>query len=227
LKSSSDPADFDPGRVDSQWLLAWMTGRSLARGLPLPFADRGGWRAEIGSDSEQRRWVFPALCPELLALAREIAKPGLNLRAVATADEMRSFLPGGWTVQAQSFAMTGPTTPAPECELPAGYQLEMQIGASAMHAFILAAAGELVASGHAGVGEYAVVFDRIVTQPRHRRKGLGRAIMASLAAACQRLDQPTILVATEAGRQLYQAIGWRVVAPYASAGWTGDSPVQN
>jgi len=89
---------FHPERPDMDWLLAWATGRSLARGLPLPFSDRGGWRAEIGSDNERRRWLFAALTPDLRALAESISEPGLNLRALATPAAMQAFLPTGWSV---------------------------------------------------------------------------------------------------------------------------------
>jgi GNAT superfamily N-acetyltransferase len=217
---------FDPERPDSDWLLAWMTGRSLARGLPLPFADRGGWRAEIGSDSERRRWVFASLTPALSQLAESITEPGLNLRALASPEEMRAFLLTSWRVEPGSFAMVGPSRNDPPVSLPAGYRLEVQAHSEAAHASILHASGDLAASGHAGAGGCAFVYDRIVTQPGHRRLGLGRAIMATLAGARRDTTQPELLVATQAGRQLYESLGWRVVSPYASASWAGDSPVQ-
>ena len=218
---------FHPERPDMDWLLAWATGRSLARGLPLPFSDRGGWRAEIGSDNERRRWLFAALTPDLRALAESISEPGLNLRALATPAAMQAFLPTGWSVQAASFAMVGPSGPTPPVALPPRYRLELRQGRTAAHAFILDADGELAAWGHAGVGENAFVYDRIVTQPGHRRKGLGRAIMASLGQGRRDPGQAQLLVATEVGQMLYRSLGWKVIAPYASAGWTGDSPVQN
>lgn len=127
-RSCSSPVAFDPHRADADWLLAWVTGRSLARGLPLPFADRGGWRAEIGSDTETRRWVYAGLTPELRALAEQIREPGLNLRALATPEAMRWFLPVGWHVQASSYAMVAPAETAPSSPLPNGYRLELQSG---------------------------------------------------------------------------------------------------
>lgn len=217
---------FDPERADGAWLLAWLTGRSLARGLPLPVADRGGWRAEIGSEGEARRWVYPSLCPELRAVAGEIAEPGLNLRALATPAAMQAFLPPGWLVEPSSYTMTGPR-PTPAATLPAGYRLETHGRGGAWHAFILSRDGQLAASGHLGVGEQAAVYDRIVSHPGHRRQGLGRAIMGALAAAEFDQSLPQLLVATQAGRRLYAQLGWREIAPYASARWIGDSPVQN
>jgi GNAT superfamily N-acetyltransferase len=218
---------FHPERPDLDWLLAWATGRSLARGLPAPFADRGGWRAEIGSDPERRRWLFASLTPDLHALAESISEPGFNLRALATPAAMQACLPAGWSVQAASFAMVGPSGRAPPVTLPARYRLELREEGAAAHAFVFHADGDLAAWGHSGVGENAFVYDRIVTQPGHRRQGLGRAIMASLGQARRDPGQAQLLVATEAGRMIYRSLGWKVIAPYASASWTGDSSVQN
>lgn len=218
---------FDPQRADAHWLLAWITGRSLARGLPMPFADRGGWRAEIGSHSETRRWVFANVTPELRALAAEIRKPGLNLRVLATPEAMQAALPRGWQVQPASYAMVASGPAPPPDPLTGGYRIEVQCGAHAAHVFVLADDGQLAASGHLGIGPRAAVADRIVTHPAHRRRGLGRAIMIALASCRSDAAQPQLLVATEMGRQLYEALGWRVLAPYAIASFVGDSPVQN
>lgn len=203
-----------------------MTGRALARGLPLPFRDRGGWRAEIGSDSELRRWVYPGLTEELRELAASIADPALKLRAFATPDAMRAHLPRGWHVEAPSFAMVERADQIRPAALAPGYRLELQDDGSAVHAFGLTASGELAAWGHGGAGPKAFVCDRIVTQPDHRRRGLASAIMAALHDARDK-TAPRLLVATVAGRQLYESLGWHVVAPYASAHWVGDSPVKN
>ena len=218
---------FDPQRADGAWIEAWITGRALARGLPLPFPDRGGWRAEVGSESERRRWIFPALTVEMRQLASEIADPRLKVRAFATPEAMRAHLPESWQVEAPSFAMAGSETAPGEPTLPSGYRLEVQAGRRAAHAFVMTHAGELAAWGHGGASPQAFVFDRIVTQPDHRRRGLASAVLAALGRACPYRPAPSLLVATEAGRHLYESLGWQVVAPYASASWVGDSPVQN
>lgn len=217
---------FDAGRPDSAWAGAWLAGRSLARGLPLPFRDQGGWRAEVGSDTELRRWVFAAPTPEFRALATAIADPRLRLRALATDDAMRAALPAGWVLGAPSFAMTGALSATGPAPLPPGYRIETRSGAHDSHAFVFAPSGVLAASGHLGHARDALVVDRIVTDAGHRRRGLARAVMASLAEAVAGDGRPGLLVATLAGRPLYESLGWRVVSPYASAAYAGDSPVQ-
>ena len=217
---------FDPERADAAWVREWLTGRALARGLPLPFFDQGGWRAEIGSESETRRWVFAGLTPELRSLAETFSDPALKLRALATPDAMRAHLPAGWQVGAPSFAMIGPASGIASVTLPSDYRIEFHASGSSSHAFVLYGCGELAAWGHGGKTAEAFVFDRVVTQPAHRRRGLARAIMAALGSACADAIS-RLLVATEEGRLLYESLGWRVVSPYASASWIGDSPVQN
>lgn len=219
----------DPYRPDLDWLGAWIVGRALARGLPTPFRDRGGWRAEVGSDSEKRRWLFDGLNADLLALAGEIREPGLNLRAFCDSDAMQSALPRGWKVGAPSFAMALEGV-APPPVVPAGFRIDLRIGTFSTHASILTEAGELAASGHAGIDCEAFVYDRIVTRPEFGRRGLGTAVMHALGSAVPTPEMPQLLVATEAGRLLYETLGWQTVSPYASAGWIGwtkcvtDSP---
>ena len=107
--------------------------------------------------------------------------------------------------------------------LPPSYRLETQACSTSAHVFILTARGELAASGHGGTGIQAIVYDRIVVHPDHQRRGLGKAVMAALGTAQASPTLPHLLVATAAGRELYQTLGWRVIAPYASASWIGPA----
>ncbi|WP_145807093.1 GNAT family N-acetyltransferase [Kribbella amoyensis] len=73
--------------------------------------------------------------------------------------------------------------------------------------------GGVVSSGRmAVVGEDAVA-DRIETDPAHRRRGLGSAVMASLVetAAAQGAKRG-ILIASIDGLRLYRSLGWKVIA---------------
>ncbi|AVT38525.1 hypothetical protein C6W10_21080 [Plantactinospora sp. BB1] len=60
----------------------------------------------------------------------------------------------------------------------------------------------------------------LVTSPSHRSAGLGRALLTQAIAAHP--DRPFTLVATDAGRPLYESLGFRTVA---TAGWYLRSPV--
>jgi GNAT superfamily N-acetyltransferase len=211
---------LDPLSPDLEWLGAWIAGRALSRGLPTPFLDRGGWRAEVGSESEKRRWLFDSLNADVLALAGEIVEPGLNIRVFCESEALQAELPPGWKIGAPSYAMVA-AAPAIEPAIPAGFRLDTQYDRLSAHVSILTDTGEIAASGHAGIGPHAFVYDRIKTMPEYGRRGLGTAVMHALAKAVPDPAMPQLLMATEAGRMLYEKLGWKVVSPYASAGWVG------
>ncbi|MEU8227850.1 GNAT family N-acetyltransferase [Kribbella sp. NPDC048915] len=73
--------------------------------------------------------------------------------------------------------------------------------------------GGVVSSGRmAVVGEDAVA-DRIETEPAHRRRGLGSAVMASLVeAAAAKGAKRGILIASIDGLRLYRSLGWKVIS---------------
>ncbi|BCT77464.1 hypothetical protein SCMU_33060 [Sinomonas cyclohexanicum] len=74
-------------------------------------------------------------------------------------------------------------------------------------------AGALAASGHVAVAHGYAVFDRIVTEPDFRRRGLGSFVMRALTAAMSEhsLDQG-LLIASVDGQHLYHHLGWSDVS---------------
>lgn len=201
----------DPGRLH-----AWLEARSLARGLPPPVADHGGFRVDTNSDVETARWVFAEAGPDLATLARSIEKPGYFIKLCGTAESLRGVLPAGWTILPPAFFMQARTQPAIE-PLTEGYRIESGRTGMVTAIRIFTEADELAASGYAAETPHAFAYDRIATQPPHRRKGLGRALMAALHAAKTCSDTPELLVATEDGRALYSTLGWEIISPYATA----------
>ena len=208
---------FDPGRVDLAWLRAWLEARSIARGFPAPIADRGGWRIETGIATERRRWFFPQFPPVRRALGEAIDDPRMIIRAAVKPEALAAALGPRWTVPEQTFVMHRSDRNAVTQPLAPGYRLESRRDGAVAHAFVLDADGHLAASGHAGRGSQAIAYDRIATDAAHRRKGLGRVLMLALGDLLGEQDVPEVLVATVAGRALYETIGWQVVAPYAQA----------
>jgi hypothetical protein len=82
----------------------------------------------------------------------------------------------------------------------------------------LSASGELAASGRITLDGGCAVFDQIVTSESHRRLGLATVVMQSLdVLARQASVSERLLVATEEGRRLYTKLGWRLLAPWATA----------
>lgn len=202
--------------ADPELLWAWLAGRSIARGLPLPVADQGGMRVDTGSAAETCRYVFAGPAPGLKALAASIRTPRIFLKMCGTGEELLALAPEGWQLQPPGYFMThaGPAHAAPL--LAPGYRLEVDRHGATIAARIHAQDGALAASGYAVQFGSAFVFDRIVTHEAHRRRGLGRALMAALAARQETGSARRVLVATEEGRALYTALGWRVGSPYST-----------
>ena len=111
------------GGIDPLLLNAWLSARSVARGLPSPIPEHGGFRVDTNSDSEIVRWVFPKVGPGLESLARSIDKPGHLLKLCGTAQELKAILPAGWELGAPAYFMRSFATPA-ERRLAEGYRVE-------------------------------------------------------------------------------------------------------
>ncbi|WP_313814104.1 GNAT family N-acetyltransferase [Glutamicibacter sp.] len=67
----------------------------------------------------------------------------------------------------------------------------------------------VAASGHVSAVEGFAIFDRIITGPDFRRKGLGTLIMRALASLAQEHDvDEGLLIASVDGQKLYASLGW-------------------
>jgi GNAT superfamily N-acetyltransferase len=71
----------------------------------------------------------------------------------------------------------------------------------------LAARGQMVVVGN------DVVVDMVWTEPEHRRRGLGRAVMSRLVKEARKKGaERGVLAASAEGRQLYNSMGWETFA---------------
>ncbi|GAA1497070.1 GNAT family N-acetyltransferase [Paeniglutamicibacter kerguelensis] len=67
----------------------------------------------------------------------------------------------------------------------------------------------VAASGHVSAVEGYAIFDRIITAPDFRRRGLGSLIMRALVSLALEHDvEEGLLIASVDGQQLYQSLGW-------------------
>lgn len=196
----------------------WLTGRSLARGLPLPFHHSGGLCVEVGTAEELRRHVFLDAGPELQACAAQIHEPRVFLKAPVAPNVMRASLPSRWKIEDASYLMYGPTSTTGNAPLPPDYYMSLEAEHGGYVTRVMHARGELAASGRVAVHAGSAVFDQIVTEATHRRLGLGTLVMLNLDAVAVKAGVTNrLLVATEAGRALYERLGWAVLAPWATA----------
>ncbi len=209
----------DHAEIFTAWIRGWAVTREVAP--PVPHAD--GFRIEVGLARQAARYVFAHASPTLARLGDTIAQPWVFLKAAATGDELRALLAPHWQMQPDGFMMACDDAlfrgrPA----LPAGYSLHVEDADAARthraHVHVAAPDGALAASGHLALDARRAIYDRIVTEPEHQRRGLGRVVMHALQAVAHAHGRHAgVLVATPMGRALYESLGWRLHAPWATA----------
>lgn len=144
--------------------------------------------------------------PGLERLAQSITAPRYFIKLWGDADDLRAALPAGWGLHTASYFMQADGVPCGGAAIK-GYTIDVTRVGMLTQAHIFSGSGALAASGHAAETPDAFVYDRIVTEPLHRRKGLGLAIMATLQACKRHPDSPELLLATPDGQTLYSALG--------------------
>jgi GNAT superfamily N-acetyltransferase len=201
---------------------AWSRGWAITREVAPPVAHADGLRIEVGMPRQARRYVFPHASQALHALGETISEPWVFLKACATSDELRALLPARWQMQDDHYLMTcGDATFAGSGAVAPGYTLRVDDDARRTrraHVQVHAEDGTLAASGHIALDDRFAIYDRIVTDPAHQRRGLGRAVMHALQALARAHGRhANVLVASAQGRALYETLGWHLHAPWATA----------
>lgn len=206
-----------PTPPDLAMLERWLYGWSLARGVPLPYRQGGGLVVEVGRPDQLRRYLFADAGTALQECASTIHQPRIFLKAPVDSAVLRAALPARWQIASQRTFMRC-DGPLPEACAPAGYAIARTRAFGAGVISFVDAAGVTAASGKLVVHGNCAIFDQIETAPAHRRRGLGRAVMAALDQMARQAGvQERLLVATDEGRDLYAQLGWQAVAPYATA----------
>lgn len=208
----------DVPTVDPQLLWDWLAGRSVARGLPLPVPAHGGMRVDSNTPSEVQRHLFAGPVPGIRDVTASIQVPRSYVKMCGPGEQLLAMAPPGWVLQSPAWLMIHIGAPMPSVPLPPGYRLEITRRDATVEARILTDEGALAASGFAVEYGSAYVFDRIATEPAHRRRGLGRSLMAALGTLQPSNASTRVLTATAEGRALYETLGWTVVSPYMTIG---------
>ncbi len=203
--------------IDPALVYGWLRARSVARGLPAPVAEHGGWRVETGLATEIRRYVFAQETAGLRRLAEEISQPKTALKLCGAESELKKILPEKWQIQSVGYMMTCDDPPDFVRKLPPDYRSDMSRYGSVTTVTIRSADGDIAASGYAAEINGTFAYDRIVTDNTHQRRGLGSVVMALLKSAKLNSAATEVLVATPQGRALYERLGWLVVSPLTTA----------
>jgi GNAT superfamily N-acetyltransferase len=107
-------------------------------------------------------------------------------------------------------------------------ELERRKAAHGLESYLAMLGGEAVGAIGAIRGESILRFKNILIHPDHRRRGLGRAMLNSLAALGREsgiLEQAVFAVRGNAGERLYRACGMRVVGTVVE--WSKPLGVSN
>lgn len=198
---------------------AWAHGWSITRGTPAPRPVRGGVMIEVGTPGQMSRHVLWDVSPSVMAeTMTAIDKPGCFIKACAPRAQVEPLTrDSAWIVDDQVWMMEAPSPPTLPQALADGFEIAIAWQAECIVATGHAPDGTLPARGKAALAGGFLVFDQIVTEPSCRRRGLGTSIMAALTNAGQgSAPHGGLLVATEEGARLYEALGWRHLTPVTS-----------
>lgn len=198
------------------WVDCWARARQLPVPIQLP---RRVLQVDVGWPDQLVRYVMPGDDLSVVEkYARELHAPATWLKICAGRDAVAPILPPRWELSAPRFFMHTEISERYALQVPRGYSLGMTQQGQTMHATVKTADGQLAADGGLILAGRYAIFDTIITETQHQRKGLGRLVMQALANhAYDNAAHEGSLVATEAGQMLYDTLGWKTVSPYTSA----------
>ncbi|GJF34549.1 hypothetical protein KNE206_72490 [Kitasatospora sp. NE20-6] len=198
------------------WELArsWVDGWTVSRGTPKPVDEPWGLSIQVGLPTRTVRHVLlDTDVATVRGLVGSITEPATCIKAFLEPDVMEPWFSSEWEPTDPGFLMAVDLRPS-AVRAPDGYTVTAEAAGDVTSVRILAAGGELAARGRIGLTGAACVFDQIVTEEAHQRRGLGTVVMGALTDAAVGNGAATgILGATVQGRALYGTLGWKVVAP--------------
>lgn len=192
------------------WAMAWTAMREY------PVQAENGHLAILRSSSNQ--WEFLSHNPSLDYVENQakvvLQSPGRRLAIVTEDDQVDRYrtaiTTSGLNISAQEAMMTV------DLEVKNGHAVLTTAGFDIDVAFKdgftivkVTSEGQLAASGQAGIRQGVAVFDKIVTEPQWRRRGLGSLVMKRLIEdLVSRGAKQGLLIASAEGELLYQRLGW-------------------
>lgn len=198
----------------------WQAGWSASRGWTKVVDDEGILTVKIGEAARAMEFVVldPDSHPERVERAAELALGTGGTAWVTLATEDREGMSDtlddlGLDVQRDpEWLMTIELSRQPSLQLHPRYALvsELEENVIVTRATLH---GAVASSGRMAVVGTDAVADRIETNPAHRRRGLGSAVMAALVETARAHGATRgILIASRDGQRLYRSLGWKTVA---------------
>jgi GNAT superfamily N-acetyltransferase len=197
---------------------AWAYGWAISRQVQAPVERPGYFQILVGKPGQTTRYVLPHFDQRLIQrLVSAESGPGTWLKICSPIAAVSPLLASSWAIHEPEFLMS---TVLAGSDAPAigGYRVHTDRSGALAFAKIVAETGEIAASGQVAIDDSFACFDQIVTAEAHRRRGLGRHLMTALTNLSLDLGaRHGVLVATEAGAALYNAVGWSMVSPVTAA----------
>lgn len=228
--------------------VGWARGWAVSRGTPAPVEVPEGLRIDVGRPEHRVRYVIPRYDePAVRALVDQLERsgePGVWLKVCVEPAVLTGVLGDRWQVQPPEYLMSAGLAAAPEHvdasglhkdapsphsdkdvtganlkkDVPGPYKVEVVVSGDVIDTFVTTEDGQRAARGRAGLTGDVAVIDQVETEPEHRRRGLGRLVMRSMADTAVQHDATTgLLVATEDGRALYSSLGWTLESVVTAA----------
>ncbi|GGP81111.1 hypothetical protein GCM10010215_02730 [Streptomyces virginiae] len=199
------------------WELArsWVEGWTVSRRTPKPVDEPWGLSIRVGLPDQPVRHVLLDTDTETArGLIGAITEPATCIKGFTEPAVMAPWFPPAWEPIDPCFLMATDLRPC-VVHAPDGYTVgAVRAADGVVDVRVLAAGGELAASGRIGLTGASCVFDQIVTEKAHQRRGLGTVVMGALTNAAVESGVATgVLGATVQGRALYETLDWKVLAP--------------
>jgi GNAT superfamily N-acetyltransferase len=205
-------------KVSSKIVESWLKGWCLSRETPFPVPHKSGFYVNVGDEKQKERFVFPELNDDFFQLANSIDEPWVYLKVSTSPDEFIEKIPQRWELQSQGYMMTCfHPMQFPETSLAEGYHLEFSEYNTTFVVRIVAENGEQASIGRVSLIDDCAIYDRIITEKNHQRKGLARFLLKELETiALSKGFSNNLLVATEEGKLLYETLGWKLYCLHTS-----------
>lgn len=204
----------DKAEIVENWLKGWC----LSREVSFPVQYKSGFKVFVGDEKQKERYVFPELNEDFFQLAQEIDEPWVYLKVSTSPDQFIENIPEKWELQPQGYLMTCfHPMKFQEISLAKGYHLEFSEYNTTFVVKIVAENGEQASIGRVSLIDDVAVYDRIITEIPHQRKGLASFLLKELEIiALSKGFSNNLLVATEEGKFLYETLGWKVYCLHTS-----------
>jgi GNAT superfamily N-acetyltransferase len=199
-------------------VMAWGRGRAVSRLTDAPRPVPGGFEVAVQRLGRELRQVFHTFTDESLAAAAErLSVPWRQIMIAGPREVLRESVSATWTMDPDGHLMTVAFAPT-RYRVPDDYRLRIETEGALTVARAFHVSGDLAASARMGRdGEFGV-FDMVLTQPAHRRKGLGATLMRALSGHAASLGMTRgLLVGSDEGRALYEHLGWTFVSDFPGA----------